>query len=372
VALRRPSRAAELKRRQATAVVLMGVLGAEFGQDTDDQKRKSGAAKSTIEGFAIGANQNLARLTSKALTYLLLAPGTHKLPLHTSLRRAAIDLIGRGFTVWEPHLDVSKVLLAMLELCCEGDKLIPSMTYGLPLSPAADSCRASRHALTLIATARPAAFITTMAREVARYNTLQQNAQTLNVNLANTILARAKPEILRIIELLIDKMQPNISDLLIEVIDIVLHCLDLAHLKNRSLTEVFPSLCRFSQISHCSSSRRIAVGSRIGTIALYELRGPKCQYIQAHSSEVTACSFSPDGKNLATYCCTENRLSFWQQASSGVFGLGAVQTRCVKTYTTDPLPASVRSSFRMARLQWHSGKTVALMLSDGSETRYQL
>lgn len=40
------------------------------------------------------------------------------------------------------------------------------MTYGLPLTPAADSARTARHALTLIATARPAAFITTMAREV--------------------------------------------------------------------------------------------------------------------------------------------------------------------------------------------------------------
>lgn len=40
------------------------------------------------------------------------------------------------------------------------------MTYGLPLTPAADSCRTARHAITLIATARPAAFITTMAREV--------------------------------------------------------------------------------------------------------------------------------------------------------------------------------------------------------------
>ncbi len=52
---------------------------------------------------------------------------------------------------------------------------------------------------------------------MARYNTLQQNAQTLNVNLANTTLARAKPEILRVIELLIDKMQADISDLLVEV-----------------------------------------------------------------------------------------------------------------------------------------------------------
>ena len=65
-----------------------------------------------------------------------------------------------------------------------------------------------------------------------------------------------------------------------------------------------------------------------------------------------------------------------QQAATGVFGLGAVQTRCVKTYTTDPIPLGVRTGgiipLRMARLQWHSGKTVAIMLSDGSETRYHL
>lgn len=67
-----------------------------------------------VEGFGIG-NNNLARLTSMALTHLLLAPPTPKLPAHTPLRRAAIDLIGRGFTVWEPYLDVSKVLLGKYE-----------------------------------------------------------------------------------------------------------------------------------------------------------------------------------------------------------------------------------------------------------------
>lgn len=64
---------------------------------------------------------------------------------------------------------------------------------------------------------RPAAFITTMAREVARYNALQQNAQTLNVNLSNSVLHKAKPEILRSVELLIDKMQNEMADLLVEV-----------------------------------------------------------------------------------------------------------------------------------------------------------
>lgn len=186
------------------------------------------------------------------------------------------------------------------------------MTYGLPLTPAADSCRTARHALTLIATARPAAFITCMAREVARYNTLAQNAQALNVNLNNSVLHRAKPEILRGVELLIDKMQSEMSDLLVEVMDIILHCLDPGHLKIRPLAEVFPAVCRFNQVSHCSATRRIAVGAKNGQIALYELRYNKCQMIPAHNAMITAVAFSPDGKFLASYSCNENRLSFWQ------------------------------------------------------------
>lgn len=41
-----------------------------------------------------------------------------------------------------------------------------SVTMGLPLNPPADSARSARHALSLIATARPPAFITTIAKEV--------------------------------------------------------------------------------------------------------------------------------------------------------------------------------------------------------------
>ncbi|XP_016841802.1 WD repeat-containing protein 7 isoform X11 [Nasonia vitripennis] len=374
---RKPSSVAELKRKQTTAVVLLGVIGAEFGQDVttnnqkrdNDQRRKS----SVVEGFGIG-NNNLSRLTSIALTHLLYAPNSQKLPLHTALRRAAIDLIGRGFTVWEPYLDVSRVLLSLLEMCCDADKLVPSMTYGLPLTPAADSCRTARHALTLIATARPAAFITTMAREVARYNTLQQNAQTLNINLGASVLARAKPEILRIVEQLIDKMQSEMSDLLVEVMDIILHCLDPGHLKTKPLNEVFPAVCRFNQVSHYPPTRRIAVGSRTGHIALYELRGTvKCQSIIAHQAPVTALAFSPEGKYLVSYSCSENKLCFWQQISSGMFGLGNSQIRCIKSYSTAPINDVARlNPMRLARLIWINNRTVTLMLADSSETRFNV
>ncbi|XP_014275232.1 WD repeat-containing protein 7 isoform X2 [Halyomorpha halys] len=370
--LRKPSSLNEIKRKQTTAVVLLGVIGAEFGQDVGERRGPEQRRKSSIiDGFGIG-NNNLARLTSYALTHLLLATPSPKLPAHTPLRRAAIDLIGRGFTVWEPYIDVSKVLLGLLELCCDADKLVPSMTYGLPLTPAADSARTARHALTLIATARPAAFITTMAREVARYNTLQQNAQTLNVNLSTAVLHRAKPEILRCVELLIDKMHTEMADLLIEVVDVILHCVESGHLKMKSLGEVFPAVNKFNQISHCPATRRIAVGAKNGTIALYELRSAKCQTISAHESSITANAFSPDGKFLVSYSCGENKLSFWQ-SSAGMFGLGNSQTKRIKSYSTSPLTDMSRlNPMRLAKLVWINNRTVTLMLADGSETRFNV
>lgn len=169
--IRKPSSLAELKRKQTTSVIILGVIGAEFGQDISQDspskarnttdRRKS----SVVDGFGI-SNNNLARLTSMALSHLLLAPPSPKLPRYTPLRRAAIDLLGRGFTVWEPYLDVSKVLLGLLEISCDGGRLVPNFNYKLPITPQADACRTARHTLRLIATARPAAFITTMAREV--------------------------------------------------------------------------------------------------------------------------------------------------------------------------------------------------------------
>lgn len=129
-----------------------------------------------------------------------------------------------------------------------------SVTMGLPLNPPADSARSARHALSLIATARPPAFITTIAKEVCfqtslpaaetkaillgtpncfpspavinisvisfqvhRHNAAQANSQSQQ-NVHTTTLARAKTEILRVIDILIEKMPGDVVDLLVEVI----------------------------------------------------------------------------------------------------------------------------------------------------------
>ena len=97
-----------------------------------------------------------------------------------------------------------------------------------------------------------------MAREVARYNTLQQNTQAISVPLTQSILYRAKKEILHCVEMLIDKMQTEMANLLVEVMDITLHCVDGTDLKTKGLAEVCPSICKFNQISHCGANRRIS------------------------------------------------------------------------------------------------------------------
>ena len=95
--------------------------------------------------------------------------------------------------------------------------------------------------------------------------------------------------------------------------------------------------------------------------------------IPAHTHPITVLAFSPDGKYLVSYACAENRLAFWQ-TSAGMFGiLGNSQTKCIKNYSTAPIPDVSRlNPMRLAKLIWINNKTVTLMLADGSETRFSI
>ncbi|XP_025115150.1 WD repeat-containing protein 7-like isoform X3 [Pomacea canaliculata] len=365
------------RRRQATAIVMLGVIGAEFGQEIEPSRRRVQDTKKTKlksqEGFSL-SNYSLSRHTSKALTFLLLTPPSPKLPAYTPIRRAAIDLLGRGFTVWEPYLDISAVLMGLLELCVDADKIVPSVTFGLPLTPAADACRTARHALTLIATARPPAFIITLAKEVARYNAMAQNAQSQHAQMHNSVLVRASSEILHVIEMLVEKMPNDVADLIVEVMDVTMHCLDLNQLKTRGLQELFPAICRFSMVSYCPQTRRIWVGSKSGGLALYEMKQhAKCQMIQAHHGPVIAIAVSPDGKYLATFSHKDQKLKFFQAASSSLFGLGTQQTKCVRQFVTKEITTnSMTNILKLVRLVWVDNRTVVLLTVDGSETKYSV
>ncbi|KAK0414604.1 hypothetical protein QR680_011521 [Steinernema hermaphroditum] len=346
----------QVRRNQATSIIVLGVIGAEYSEELNVA--------------------DLARATSQSLLELLIAPHSQLLPNNSPLRRAAIDLIGRGFVVWQPHIDISKVLLGLLDLAAQGEKLLPSIgspSYGFPLSSAADACRTAKHALMLIATARPPALITALSKEVARYNAAAQH-QTIQHTVQSPLL-KSRYEVLRLIEFLAEKQYNDVADLVVPVGEILVHCLDTSLLKQKTLAEIFPPVTKFYMVGYCPQTRRIAFGGKNGSVVVHELRASKAQIIQAHKHPVTAVSFSPDGKYLATYSAQESKMSFWQTQQS-FLGMGQSQFRCAKSMTAPSefavtSPGGTYQIFR-ARLVWINAKSVTLMLPDGRESRFNV
>ncbi|VDP07804.1 unnamed protein product [Heligmosomoides polygyrus] len=212
----------QVRRNQATAIILLGVVGAEFGDELN--------------------RADLTRATALSLLELLVAAPSSLLPVHSPLRRAAIDLLGRGFVHWEPHLEICKVVLGLLDLAANTEKQPPPPIIGAPLSPIADACRTARHALTLIATARPTALLSALSMEVARYNSAAQH-QTIQHTVVSPLL-KSRSEVLRIIEELSEKRYAEVVEMMLPVGDVLVHCLDTSLLKQKTLADIFPPITK--------------------------------------------------------------------------------------------------------------------------------
>lgn len=118
------------------------------------------------------------------------------------------------------------------------------MSINLPLTSVADLCKIARNSLVLIANSKPKTFILTMAKEIKRINaTSSQSSQNTHGTFQfGTALARGKPEILLVIERLIENQCQDVFELLSDVIEIVLFCLDPNQIRANGLEESFPPL----------------------------------------------------------------------------------------------------------------------------------
>ncbi|GMT20536.1 hypothetical protein PFISCL1PPCAC_11833 [Pristionchus fissidentatus] len=333
----------EIRRNQATAVVVLAVVGGEFGDEL--------------------AKADLTRVTALSLLELLVCPHSKALPMQSPLRRAAIDLLGRGFTQWEPHLEIAKVLLGLLALASQTSNKDASVA--MRLSPSTDAQRTARHALSMIARARAPAFIASLSMEVARYNSAAQH-QTIQ-SVPNGPLLKSRHEVLRIIEELSTTNYNDVVDYMLPLGDLLVHCLDATLLKHRSLNDIFPPISKFSMVSYCPSSRRIAFGGKNGAVVVHDLRATRTQNLHAHSCPVSACAFSEDGKMLATYGGDEGKINLWQTTQS-FLGMGQSSLKCVKT---QPAPVLERTGETpKARIVWINPKAITLMLPGNKEQRF--
>ena len=64
-------------------------------------------------------------------------------------------------------------------------------------------------------------------------------------------------------------------------------------------------------------SQRLVVGTSEGAVIMYDLKTATRLYVlEGHKKRVTACSFSPDGRRLATVSLEENVVMVWKVGSS--------------------------------------------------------
>lgn len=115
----------EYRKKQSIAIILLGIIGAEFGPETQMnlQRSPSSAAMRTAQE-TLSVTDPVIRSVAKALCYIVINPEERLQPF-SSLRRSAVDLLGRGFSAWEPFLDVGQTLLALLRLTLEGERPAP-------------------------------------------------------------------------------------------------------------------------------------------------------------------------------------------------------------------------------------------------------
>ncbi|CDW53906.1 WD40 domain containing protein [Trichuris trichiura] len=384
----------QMRRKQEIATVLLGVIGSSFNNDLMNApvlaEQASGdvlSKETSIPFVACKFMSFYVKLVvvlifpfeGQSLFECVIHPPNDALPLYSSLRRSCIDLLGRGFVTWQPYLDISKLVVPLLMMCAGIEQTYPSGRNHLPQSAATETAKVALSALFLVSHSRPSAFVTALSKESVMRNCLGCSV-LINLAASNilskftfvTVTERNYPHIRFVIEHAVRcPIRSNARGrCLLYVADIIIHCLSVQLLKYKNVSEFCPTLLKFPMISFSANARRIAFGTRAGTIIVYELRAGKSQVMQAHSCSVSACCFSDDGKHLATYSSDEAKLNVWLMAQS-FLGMGQSQAKCVRQFTV-PNSELVSLTAGRSKIVWISQKIVTLMLPNGSEHRFAI
>ena len=239
-------------QQQYTALIILGLIGAEFS------KPEASRRPSVVEFEKM--DDTIARQTARSLQNVLLDT---KPSLHTNLRRSAIDLIGRGFHLWEKYLNVPLVLVGLLDLAIQYP--LSSAQPRRAVDGESDSSarwltsNLARKALITMVMAQPSSIISALAKEVSKF---LANSHTTHhphssfplqigvqlppstsgiVTPPSKLLSTAKSDIFVLIESAIDKCMQKVTLQLVEVVDILLFCIDTEQLKKEKyLMETFP------------------------------------------------------------------------------------------------------------------------------------
>jgi len=237
-------------QQQYTALIILGLIGAEFS--------KAGVPRRQSNTELEMMDDAIARQTARSLQNVLLDTKTS---LHTNLRRSAIDLIGRGFHLWEKYLNVPLVLVGLLDLAIQSSSsmTLNESSSGNSESNAKLTSTLAHKALMTMIMAQPSSIISALAKEVSTHlahsHTTHHPHSSFPLQIGvqlppstpgivtspNKLLSEAKSDIFILVESAIDKCMQKVTLQLVEVVDILLFCIDTDQLKKEKyLMDSFP------------------------------------------------------------------------------------------------------------------------------------
>ncbi|KAI9204248.1 uncharacterized protein BJ171DRAFT_506741 [Polychytrium aggregatum] len=356
---------------------------------------------------------------------------------HIAYRIAAVEIIGHGFTTWEPHINGSAVLRGIIALTGLGIAPAPSpvssgavqstlvvpggsivrsgsskslsastslkttlaggnssstnipspsgpssqpqpqpqqqqqqsqpqaqlqsqpQSQPQPQAPPTPLMVIARQAIIQIASANTPLFISTVTFDLVHSKSIEERSAGLK--LLGMFIAR-KPSILyahltRIAEAMVKSLDPNqpvMRDALQPIV-----------------TFNFAELVRtYPNVSFHAGTQRLAVGTTEGVSVVYDFKtATKVQILEGHARPVTAVSYSPDGKMIATFSIEEGSVRIWQP-SSGFLGISAAlasvgavsQMKSFRTFNVgSPEGAALLTDvLHEVKLDWVSDRTVKL------------
>ncbi|KAL5036344.1 hypothetical protein BDV3_005042 [Batrachochytrium dendrobatidis] len=263
--------------------------------------------------------------------------------LRGSHRLTAMELIGRAFAIWEPHINgasVLRYLVSQTGLVAIPSSIQATTPSGGPMSitviPAGFSQSGGSAvpspgtslspSLQVFGQSQPPSItpaIMLMARQ-AIVNIASINAglfiSTLTFDLVHARLASERTSGLKLLGMFITKKPAILYPYLVGIVDAMVKTLDpntpnMREALQQLVTVNFAELVRtYPSVSFHAGTQRLAVGgSSDGFVIVHDLRTATRAFIlRGHTRPVHAVSFSNDGKLMATFSINENCVKIWQ------------------------------------------------------------
>lgn len=278
----------------------------------------------------------------------------------STYRVLAIDLCSKGFHIWQHYIDAMEILRALFTLATNSKKEgITAQNVGAQ----------ARLAVLQIASSNTPLFMTTLGLDIVTPASLDHRKSVMQIV---AFLIRKRPLVLspnlpKLLEAVVKSLDPNSTSNRDAIIDTATEI--LGH-----VVKTFPS------VDFHMSTQRLAVGTSEGALIMYDLKTAIRLYVlEGHKKNVTACSFSPDGRRLVTLSLEESVVLVWKVGSSfaSFFNPGAPPRqghggnepfKTLSFNVGDEANMSLAETLELVRFEWPADRSVKLRIKESTLT----